>query len=86
MSKIIRLDDIVKQREERETKEFQDKIEGGINEMMSRLKKIREREKKNKPLSKKVIPFIAKAIGISFLVLILLSIAAVIKLLIVWLF
>lgn len=86
MGKIIRLDDIVRRREEREKKEYQDKIEGGINEMLGRLKKKREIEKKNKPLSKKVIHFIGKVIGISLLVLILLSIAAVIKLLITWLF
>jgi len=86
MGKIIKLDDIVKRREEREQKEFQNKIEGGINEMMGRLKKRRELEKKSKPLSKKIVPFLGKGIGIGLLILIGLSIAALIKLLIVWLF
>lgn len=86
MGKIIRLDDIVKRREERERKEFKDKIEDGMNEMLDKLKKRREFQKKSRPLSKKVIPFIGKAIGVSLLILVLLSIAALIKLLIVWLF
>ncbi len=86
MGKIIKLDDIVKRREERERKEFQDKIEGGINEMMGRLKKKREFEKKKKSFSKKLLRFLGKTIGIGLLILLVLSIAALIKLLIIWLF
>lgn len=86
MGKIIRLDDIVKRREEKERKEFQDKIEGGINQMMGRLNKQREFKKKSSPLTKKIIPFLAKTIGIGLLILLLLSIIALIKLLIIWLF
>jgi len=86
MIKITNLDDIVKRREEKELKEFQDRIENGINQMLDNLKKRREFEKKNRPLSQKIIPFIGKAIGVSLLVLVLLSIVALIKFLIVWLF
>lgn len=86
MIKITNLNDIVKRREERERKEYQDKITNGINQMLDNLKKKREVEKKNRPLSQKILPFIGKVIGISLLILVLLSIAALIKLILVWLF
>jgi len=68
MAKITNLDDIVKRREERERKEFQDKINAGISEMLNKLKKKREIEKKNKPLSKKLIILFWKSFGISLLI------------------